>query len=253
MTVTVVSSWGYSWQTLVSNNAIISIAYYLHRLGSPPNFSEAAKYKEDRDHIQRWLRVALLKRVFGGQSDSTLSTIRRVIQANHAQFPVEAIADGLKQTRSMHFDQPELEGLLAYRYGQSYTFSVLSLLYPWLKFDQHFHIDHIYPRSMFSPHQLTKHGIAQEQWEEYQTGVNSLANLQLLQGLPNQEKSDKEFEDWLQSTNTTRPELDNYYRNHLIPDVDLSFENFPQFIAEREKMIMEQLANLFEVQLTDSD
>ncbi|MCB9102302.1 MAG: DUF1524 domain-containing protein, partial [Anaerolineales bacterium] len=112
--------------------------------------------------------------------------------------------------------------------------------------------DHIYPRSMFTPRELGKHGIPEDQWEQYEANANSLANLQLLQGLPNQEKSDKEFEAWLQSTNTTRPELDSYYTNHLIPDVDLSFSNFPQFIAEREKLIMQRLAALFEVQLTDS-
>lgn len=61
------------------------------------------------------------------------------------------------------------------------------------------------------------------------------------------------FEDWLQSTNSTRPELENYYKNYLIPDVDLSFKNFPQFIAEREKLIMQRLAELLEVKLIDSD
>lgn len=252
LAVNLVSSWGYNWQTLVSNNAIIPIAYYLYRKGFPYNFVQSAKFQADRENIQRWLRVVLLKRIFSGQSDTTLSTIRRAIQAGHEQFPIETIADALKQTRSMRFDQAELEGLLAYRYGQQYTFSVLALLYPWLKFDQHFHIDHIYPRSMFTPRELGKHGIPEDQWDLYEANANSLANLQLLQGLPNQEKSDKEFEAWLQSTNTTRPELDSYYTNHLIPEVDLSFNNFPQFIAEREKLIMQRLAELFEVQLTDS-
>jgi hypothetical protein len=75
--------------------------------------------------------------------------------------------------------------------------------------------------------------------------------IQLQRGLPNQEQSDQEFGDWLQSTNITRPELDNYYKNHLIPDVDLSFSNFPEFIAEREKMVMQRLADLFKIQLAD--
>jgi hypothetical protein len=253
LTVSLVASWGYNWQTLVSNNAVIPIAYYLYKKGSPLNFVLSEQFKQERETIHRWLMVALLKRIFSGQSDSTLRNIRRAMQANHQNgFPVDDIADSLKQTRSMRFDQPELEGLLAYKYGQTYTFSVLALLYPWLKYDQHFHLDHIFPRSMFTNKELAKRGIAQDKWHLWLDHVDDLANLQLLQGLPNQEKSDKEFETWLQSSNTTRPELANYYDNHIIPDVDLSFENFPEFLAAREKMIMERLAELLEVQLEET-
>lgn len=252
LTINLISSWGYNWQTLVSNNAVIPIVYYLYKQGSPYNFVESSHYKDDRDIIQQWLRVVLLKRIFSGQSDTTLRNIRAAIQTNEGQFPAEAIAVSLRQARSMRFDQSELEGLLAYRYGQKYTFTVLALLYSWLKFDQHFHIDHIFPKSMFTSKVLALHNIPQDQWSLWLDNADSLANLQLLQGLPNQEKSDKEFEAWLKSTNTTRPELANYYDNHLIPDVDLSFENFPEFVSARETLIMERLANLFDVEIEES-
>jgi hypothetical protein len=32
----------------------------------------------------------------------------------------------------MAFDEAQVDGLLDYRYGQSYTFTVLAFLYPWL-------------------------------------------------------------------------------------------------------------------------
>ncbi len=57
----------------------------------------------------------------------------------------------------------------------------------------------------------------------------------------------------MQSANITRSDLANYYENHLIPDVDLSFEYFPDFLAVREKLIMERLAELFDVEISTSD
>jgi hypothetical protein len=246
--VTLLASWGYSWQTLPSNNAVIPIAYYLRQLGNPLNFTESSSFKEQRETIRRWLAVALLKRAFSGQSDSILRTIRRVMQETQNGFPVDPIAAALKQSRPMYFSKPELDGLLAYHYGQNYTFIVLSLLYPWLKFDQHFHIDHIYPKGLFTEHKLTQRGIPRQRQHEWLDHVNDLANLQLLQGLPNQEKSDQEFEKWLEGSTTGQPDMHHYMQSHMIPtDVDLAFENFPSFLAAREQLILNRLAQLLDV------
>ena len=42
---------GYHRDTLTSNNALIPIATYLYKIGSPDNFSESSKYQEDRNKI----------------------------------------------------------------------------------------------------------------------------------------------------------------------------------------------------------
>jgi hypothetical protein len=147
----------------------------------------------------------------------------------------------------MRFDKAELEGLLSYRYGKRYTYSVLALLYPWLRFDQRFHIDHIFPRSMFDEAELAERDIPPEDWEYWLEGKDNLANLQLLQGTPNQEKSDKPFADWLEEKFASDPEREAYRERHLIPDVEPAFENFPMFMAERETLILEKLNALLEV------
>ena len=163
-----------------------------------------------------------------------LRAIRRVIQEHHDTFPMESIFDELKSTsKSMKFDEAELDGLLSYRYGRSYTFTVLALLYPWLKYDQRFHVDHIFPRAMFKKKELEQRGIPPERWHLWLDHVNDLANLQLLQGPVNQVKADQEFEPWLIGECPTPQELTFYRERHLIPDVDLSFENFPQFLEAR--------------------
>ena len=244
------ASWGFSRQTIVSNNAIIPLAYYLYQKGAPSNFVESSHFRADRDKMLRWLRTAFLKRTFSGQPDNVLRQLRMVLATNTDGFPLSTIYAALRRTaKSMDFSAADLEGLLGYRYHQPYTFSVLAMLYPWLKYDQHFHKDHIYPQRMFQQRELKKYGIPEDQWAFYQDNKDSLANLQLLQGLVNQAKLDKEFESWLAGECATPQDLEVYKHNHLIPDVDLSFQNFPQFIKEREQIIFENLANLLGVEL----
>jgi hypothetical protein len=247
-------SWGYNWQNLVSRVAVIPLAYYLYHIGSPINFSESPKYKEDREKMRHWLRVALLKRTFSGTPDNVLRPIRKAMQSvkENQLFPLDTIFDELSTTtRSMSFDQAELEGVLSYHYGQSYTFSVLSFLYPWLKYDQQFHLDHVFPKSMFKKKELKKFGLPEERWHEWLDHVNDMGNLQLLQGAANQSKSDQAFESWLKDEAPTPNDLASYRDLHMIPDVDLSFESFPEFLKKRTKMMRKNLAELLSVLLMD--
>ncbi len=252
-TAYLLATWGYSWQNLVSNLAVIPLAYFLYQINSPSNFSTAAKYESDRDKMRNWLRVALLKRTFSGSSDSALRTVRRAMQEikTKEEFPFESIYEALSTTtRSMSFDEPELEGVLSYRYGQSYTFTVLSFLYPWLKYNQQFHLDHVFPKSLFNQFELRKRGIPEEQWGKWLDQVNDLGNLQLLQGSVNQSKSDQEFESWIKGECPSPADLSSYKELHMIPDVDLSFENFPEFFEARTRLMRKMLADQLNVQLS---
>jgi hypothetical protein len=252
----ILATWGYNWQNLVSSLAVIPLAYFLYQIHSPSNFSTASKFESDRERMRHWLRVALLKRTFSGSSDNALRNVRRAMQEikTKQEFPSESIFEALSTTtRSMRFDEPELEGVLSYRYGQSYTFTVLSFLYPWLKYDQQFHIDHVFPKSLFNNKELRTRGIPENRWHLWLDQVNDLGNLQLLQGVVNQSKSDEEFESWIKGECPSPADLNSYKQLHMIPDVDLSFENFPAFIEQRTKLMREKLADLLNVQLTNND
>jgi hypothetical protein len=71
----------------------------------------------------------------------------------------------------------------------------------------------------------------------YMNNVNYLGNLQLLEELPNKEKNDKDFDEWLSENYHDAKKLRDYKEKHYIPDVDLSFTNFKEFFSEREKML----------------
>ena len=251
-TIRLIASWGYNWQTLPSTYATIPLAYHLFKNDLPDNFNTSPRFEETRNVMKRWLRIALLKRTFSGTPDNILQQIRRAMRENFAEdmFPAEAIYKELAPTnRSMKFDQAEVEGLMSYRYGQTYTFSILSMLYPWLKFDQQFHIDHVFPRSKFNKRELQKRNIPEEDWPLWLDQVNNIGNLQLLQGPVNQSKSDEEFENWLMGECATPNDLNVYKELHLIPDVGLSFENFPEFIEARTNLMRERLASLLNVDI----
>ena len=74
--------------------------------------------------------------------------------------------------------------------------------------------------------------------------MNCLSNLQLLEGVPNQEKSGKDFKKWLFETYPNDQERKEYMSKHYVPDISLDANNFLEFFEKREEIIKQQLKNL---------
>jgi len=247
--VTLVASLGYNRDTLTANYAIIPLAYYLKVKGTPRNFNTSGTYSEDRKAIRRWLILSLVKRVFGGSPDTVLRPIRDILRGNSDAFPLDAIIDKLKgSNKSIVCTQDDVDNMLYHRYGQGYTFSILALLYPTLDFRNKFHIDHIHPRSVFTRARLRKRGIPDADIDVCIDNVDRLANLQLLEGVPNQEKSDADFCDWIKENCPSDQSKSEYMRRHFIPDVDLTLSNFPEFVEKRNLRLRSELCRILGVQ-----
>lgn len=238
-----VDSFGFDRNTLASNAVMIPVVYYLNRIGNPKNYVDSSAYIDDRQIIKKYIVISLLKRNFSGQPDNIIRPIRDVIRENYGTgFPFQKIAEKQKGTnKDFGFDEDEIANLFDYQWGQSYTFSVLAILYPGLDFKYKFHIDHIYPKSMFTHAKLLRSGIPEEKIGFYLDNYNYLANLQLLEGTPNEEKSNKPFDEWLdKSYPKGTPKRDSYLRTNYIPsDIGLDFENFEQFIENRKALMTE--------------
>jgi len=172
--------------------------------------------------------------VFGGQPDTVLRPIREILKKGVDSFPLDLITAEFKGTnKSLTFTEDDLENLLDSKYGEGYTFSTLALLYPTLDFRNSFHIDHIFPRSTFTRSTLLKKGVLADDVDSFVALVNTLPNLQLLEGIPNQEKSDSDFKDWFGTNYRSKQERADYMEKHSIPDVDFSVPNFRTFIEQR--------------------
>jgi len=241
LAINLVASFGYNQDTLTSNNAIVPIAYYLLKRDIPHHYVESKKYKQDRSFVKKWLILSLLKRVFSGQPDNILRRLRKVIAVNNSEFPLQPIIDEFKgEAKSFTFSDDEIDNLLSYQYGQKHTFSILAVLYPHLDFRNKFHLDHIFAKSLFTKRNLTKRGIPQGKMDVYVENVNSIVNLQLLEGIPNMEKSDMEFEKWLNETYKDATKLEKYMEEHYIPMVSFEFQNFEEFIVKRRELLHEK-------------
>ncbi len=244
LSVHLISSFGYTGETLSSNNALIPIAYYLLTIGMPDNFVESGATKENRSKIKKWLIMTLLKKVFSGQPDNVIRPIRDIIRENgNNEFPITEIIDKFKGTnKSIQFTEDDIdEYLLKLRYGKSETLSVLMLLYPSLDFSNKFHEDHMYPRSKFKKSYLRKMGISEDRLDTYINSVNDIGNLQLLAAQLNEEKLDTDFDVWFHKQQVTDTDKIQYRKIHYLPDMDYTYDMFLEFIEKRKKLLKKQL------------
>lgn len=237
--INLVSSFGYSGETLSSNNALIPIAYYLMKIGMPDNFVASGSTKENRDKIKKWLIRSLIKRAFSGQPDNILKSIRDIIRNNGAaDFPYDAILEYFKgKNKSIQFTDEDIEQLLKLQYGKQDTHSALMLLYPSLDFSNKFHEDHMYPKSKFKKPYLRKMGVPEDKIDEYIACVNDISNLQLLPAQLNEEKLNTDFDVWFSEHYKTDIDKIQYRQIYYLPDMEYTYDNFLVFMEARRKLL----------------
>lgn len=246
--VYLVGDFGYNRETLTSHNSIIPIAYYLLKIGLLYNFGESSKYIKDRKLIKKWLTRSLLKKVFGAHPENLYRAIREIIKdnTNNTLFPLDKIIDRFRGAeKSIAFSGDDIENLFFYEYGKSYTFSALSMLYPTFDFKNKFHVDHIFPESFFNKKKLREIGIEENKINSYLEKYNCLANLQLLEGTQNAEKSNIDFEKWLYETFSDDIERKEYMTKNYIPeDTALSIFDFEEFIKRRHDLMAKKYKSI---------
>lgn len=245
--VNLVSSFGYSGETLSSNNALIPIAYYLLTIGMPENFVESGTTRDNKTKIKKWLIMALLKKAFSGQPDNVIRPIRDIIRENGTgDFPISQIIDRFKGTnKSILFTEDDIdEYLLKLKYGKSETLSTLMLLYPSLDFSNKFHEDHMYPKSKFRKSYLRKMGVPEEKLDEYIDTVNDISNLQLLPAQLNEEKLNTDFDTWFNTEQATETDKIQYRKIHYLPDMEYTYPVFLDFVAKRKELLKNKLKDI---------
>ena len=247
--INLISSFGYNLQNLTSNNAIIPIAYYIFKKDIPANFLEHKKFLDDRNILKKWFTLTLIKRSFSGQPDNVLRPIRKIIQENQELFPFKKLIDHFRPTnKSLIFSEDEIDGLLAYKYGQKHTFAILSLLYPNLNYTQKFHVDHIFPKAFFKKRELKKKGINEEKMDFYLDNYNFLGNLQLLKGRRNEIKGFADFLKWVDGEYPNKELKEEYFKNNYIPrGISLDFQNFEEFFTSRTKLLIQKFKEILKV------
>jgi len=237
-----VKSFGFSDSTLTSKNALIPIIYYIYHKGIFKEFHTKIEYSSDRHIIAKWLHVTLIKRIFGGTSDSVLSQIRKAftsdvskmaIEFDTPAFPISSINENTK--RDMGITDEFITDILLTQKDDAYAFSILALLYPNLDYkNNNFHKDHMHPENKFgdiSAMDNQKYG-----WTTY----NSILNLQMLDANENMSKQDVDLLAWINSQVANQDRI-SFLKSHLIPDVSLNVYDFGAFIDARRAILINQI------------
>lgn len=189
----------------------------------------------------------MLKKQFSGQPANIIRTIREIIKENTTdQFPLEKNIEKFRGTdKSIVFTDDDIdEYLLNSRYGNSETLSTLLLLYPSLDFANNFHIDHMYPKSKFNKKYLKQKGIPAEDIQKYIDLVDNISNLQLLGGIENEEKNNKDFDEWFDEKYRTAEEKSEQRSKHYMPNIEYTYSNFTEFTSKRRELLKIKLKEL---------
>ncbi len=240
-----VRSFGFSDSTLTSKNALIPIIYYIYHKNIYKDFHTKIAYESDRNTIKKWLHVALVKRIFGGTSDSVLSQIRRAftsdvsiaaIESHTLGFPVSSINENTK--KDMGITDEFITDILLTQKDDMYAFSILALLYPNLDYKNNdFNKDHIHPANKFGDLSVAdkeKYG-----WATY----NSILNLQMLDANENKSKQDKDLLTWV-NLQLEKQDRFIFLNSHLIPDVSFEIKDFGSFIEARRFILIDKLKQI---------
>lgn len=232
-------SFKFTGDTLTSKNATLPVLYYIHHKNLYNNFDYATKFEHERKEIRKWLCVVLLRKVFSGQSDTALSQARKAFNAdfdkkiyiyNKMIFTCSAINKNID--RLTLIDDDTLKDILNTQKENSNSTLILSLLYPDKKYySTIIHKDHIHPKE-----KAKQAGYTIEQY-------NTIINLQLLTDIENTQKGTKDLIAWAKENDYLKNKK-HFLDEHILPDVDLSFENFPNFCKKREALLLSRLKKL---------
>lgn len=240
--VDLIVEFGFNGITLTSQMAVIPIAYYIYKNGALNN--------QTKSEIRKYLILAQLNRIYGGQPDQVITKIRDSIKDNEYVFSLQKINDKMDSDKKLTISDDRMEEILSESKGD-YTFMVLSLLYPHLKLGQiEFHQDHIHPSANFDYDEMKKLGLieinnGQPSWTDVYYKKDKLPNLQLLKGGENESKNKTPFKEWFQKNVKNK---DEYKEANYIPtDIDLDFKKFNEFYNKRKEILKDKLQKILKV------
>lgn len=235
---------GFNNSTFRAKNAAIPVIYYIYYNDLSDSIVKATYDKEDRKTITKWLTLTFIKSIFGGQTDSVLVSMRKVLKETKGKnFPAKELMDAFKNdpARNYSFDDEFIDGLLEAQKDSSDAFYILHLLYPDLDyFNQDFHQDHLHPATTFSSTEKLEASIPEKD-REFATDAknwNSVANLQLLNGLMNMSKNDTPLAEWVAKNNIDKKSL------YINDTTSLDIKDFTAFIAERRAILKTRLKEI---------
>ena len=235
-TVDLLNEFGFNSENIISYVAVSPMVYYRFKGG---NFDA-----ESKSELRKYIVISQVRQVFGAATNSALTSIREALKA----APTDSFKMGnllkvrFTGERTLRYTSEEIDAMFdTYEIG-AYTFMLLSLLYPNLKYSQKgFHQDHMHPYAGFEESKIANlklpdgsiiDDVRKDEWRRRR---NTLANLQLLEGRENERKNATPLVDWIKV-------IANSENAKYMPS-DSSFElsHFEDFMDKRQKLMSDSL------------
>ena len=247
-TVELVDRFGFDSRTIQATNSLLPIAYYLYKKGAPRDFETSDHFVHDRAVIRGWLTRSILKEsgIWGSGLDTLLTALREVIRdSDGSEFPAANLRRIMAQRgKTLDFVEEEIEELADMRLGDRRIFPMLTMLFPALDSRDGSDIDHVFPKSRFTPTRLKVAKVAEEHFDEFRDRADRLANLQLLDRSVNNEKRATLPSDWLDVHCPGTEARKVYCDRHHLGDVPKKVTEFSDFYSERRKRLLGRIIEL---------
>ncbi len=252
--VKLLSSFGFAASTLKANSVLIPIAHYLHSRDLDDRYLTHATLREDREALRRWTVRSLVKPgIWGSGLDTLLKALRSVIEETSGLFPVQALEGAMaRQGKSLAIDAVLLDDLAEILYRDKRLFPVLSLLYPGVDVRNEFHIDHVFPKSLFTPARLEASGVPAGLIDEFRSRFDRMPNLQLLEGPENEAKRNRLPADWVKGQFPDPVARDGWLASHDLHDLPVDLEAFLGFYDARRGRMRGRLIGVLGVEPSTS-
>lgn len=245
LSMQLLASYGFNAQNLRANSAVLPLAYYLYHRKLDLSYLSRVEHAEDRERIRHWLVRSMLKAsgIWGSGLDTLLTLLRADIQQfGSDNFPVDKIESTMQQRgKSLRFDDEEVDELAELSYKNPRTFALLTLIFPGFDFSHHFHVDHIYPKGLFTKSKLTKAGLPEELQDQMIEASNRLPNLQLLEGSVNNQKRQKMPHDWYLQQWPNSDARQSHLQSQAISSLPEEIQDFMSFYDQRHETLLARI------------
>ena len=235
-TVDLLNEFGFNSENIISYVAISPMVYYRFKGG---NFDA-----ESKSELRKYIVISQVRQVFGAATNSALTSIREALKA----APTDSFKMGnllkvrFTGERTLRYTSEEIDAMFdTYEIG-AYTFMLLSLLYPNLKYSQKgFHQDHMHPYAGFEESKIANlklpdgsiiDDVRKDEWRRRR---NTLANLQLLEGRENERKNATPLVDWIEVT------ANSENAKYMPSDSSFELSHFEDFMDKRQKLMSDAL------------
>ena len=235
-TVDLLNEFGFNSENIISYVAVSPMVYYRFKGG---NFDA-----ESKSELRKYIVISQVRQVFGAATNSALTSIREALKA----APTDSFKMGnllkvrFTGERTLRYTSEEIDAMFdTYEIG-AYTFMLLSLLYPNLKYSQKgFHQDHMHPYAGFEESKIANlklpdgsiiDDVRKDEWRRRR---NTLANLQLLEGRENERKNATPLVDWIDVT------ANSENAKYMPSDSSFELSHFEDFMDKRQKLMSDAL------------